>query len=375
MKQLTGFIVAGIVGGLIVLGGIVFIAPSLTDSSTALNSEINIPSRLVSEKINIGKKVPDNFTAAAEKAMPTVVHIKSTQKANEKEDKKNDLFRDFFGEGNRGGGTGSGVIIKENGYIVTNNHVIEGADEYEVTLFDNRKFKAKLIGTDPTTDLAVLKIDASGLPKVEYGNSDQARVGEWVLAVGNPFNLTSTVTAGIISAKGRNIDILENQYKIESFIQTDAAVNPGNSGGALIDINGDLLGINTAIASSTGSFSGYSFAIPVDFVSKIVADLIQYGEVKRGFLGISIQDLDYEIANDLGLGITEGVHVIEVNSESAASDAGLKPDDIIVGVNNTKIKNAPKLQEMIGRGRPGDSVKILVNRDGKEKSFDVTLKE
>ena len=223
--------------------------------------------------------------------------------------------------------------------------------------------------------MAVIKIEDNDLPAINIGNSDNAKVGEWVLAVGNPFNLTSTVTAGIISAKGRNINIIEDAYKIESFIQTDAAVNPGNSGGALVDINGNLLGINTAIASQTGSFSGYSFAIPVNMMQKIVDDLIQYGEVQRGLIGVSIQDLDNEIADDLGINITEGVHIIEVMDDGAAKEAGLLSDDIIVGVDDKGIKNTPQLQEIVGRGRPGDKVKLNINRSGKQQDIVVTLKK
>lgn len=381
MKQFIGFVVAGILGGVIVLGGIQFFAPTMMSQ---MAGDSFVQPTFTSEKgqINVPKSIPDNFTLAAEKGMPAVVHIsakvtKKTTSNNKQSDF--DLFRDFFGGGGGfdapKGGTGSGVIIKSNGYIVTNNHVVDGADDLEVTLYDNRKFKAKLIGRDPNTDLAVIKIEENELPVLTYANSDDVRVGEWVLAVGNPFNLTSTVTAGIVSAIGRSIDILEEQYKIESFIQTDAAVNPGNSGGALIDTKGNLVGINTAIASRTGSFSGYSFAIPVNIMSKIVEDLIEYGEVQRGFLGISIQDMDNEIANDLGLAITEGVHIIDVNPEGAAYAAGMKANDIIIGVDGNHIKNAPKLQEMIGRARPGDKVSIKVNRGGKEKDIAVTLKK
>jgi Do/DeqQ family serine protease len=381
MKQFVGFIIAGVVGGLLVLGGMRMLMPQTNSDVFGINSTTN--GQLVSNpnRLNVGKELPDNFTDAADKAMPAVVHISALQKNSKSKDRDDDfdLFRDFFENpySDRGprGGTGSGVIIKANGYIVTNNHVVEDADEIEVTLYDNRQFKAKLIGTDPNTDLAVLKIEGDDFPSMDYGNSDNVKVGEWVLAVGNPFNLTSTVTAGIVSALGRNIDILQERYKIESFIQTDAAVNPGNSGGALVDTKGNLIGINTAIASRTGTFSGYSFAIPANFVSKIVDDIIEYGEPQRGFLGISIQDLDNEIANDLGIEITKGVHVIEVSPEGAAYEAGLKRDDIIIGVNGKEIKNSPKLQELIGRGRPGEEVSILINRDGREKTFKVILRK
>lgn len=381
MKQLGGFIIAGIVGGLIVLGGL-----KMTNQPTSSQEDNSYNTQFVknNDRVNIGKSVPESFTDAAEIAMPSVVHISAIQNkttASNGNERELDLFREFFGEsplfGDNlpRGGTGSGVIIQNNGYIVTNNHVVEGADEIEVTLYDNRKFEAKLVGTDPSTDLAVIKIENNALPAIEFANSDDAKVGEWVLAVGNPFNLTSTVTAGIISAKGRNINIIEDAYKIESFIQTDAAVNPGNSGGALVDISGKLLGINTAIASRTGSFAGYSFAIPVSMVTKIVDDLIQYGEVQRGLIGISIQDLDNEIADDLGLNITEGVHIIDVIDDGAAQEAGLKTDDVITGVNGKAIKNTPQLQELVGRGRPGDKVQLNINRNGTSKDVEVTLKK
>jgi Do/DeqQ family serine protease len=380
MKQLGGFVLAGVFGGLIVLGGLQFTGVAKTSGEdTAFDTKFVNNSR-----VNQGLSVPESFTTAAENAMESVVHIRAmqTEKAtrSDRDERELDIFRDFFGDGSLGngaprGGTGSGVILQNNGYIVTNNHVVDGADELEVTLYDNRKFKAKLIGVDKSTDLAVIKIEDNDLPAINIGNSDKAKVGEWVLAVGNPFNLTSTVTAGIISAKGRNINIIEDAYKIESFIQTDAAVNPGNSGGALVDINGNLLGINTAIASQTGSFAGYSFAIPVNMMQKIVDDLIQHGEVQRGLIGVSIQDLDNEIADDLGLNITEGVHIIEVMEDGAAKEAGLLSDDIIIGVDNKDIKNTPQLQELVGRGRPGDKVKLNINRSGKQQDIVVTLKK
>ena len=381
MKQLGGFVLAGVFGGLIVLGGLQF-----TGQATNSGDETAFNTQFVSNnsRINQNKSVPESFSVAAEKSMPSVVHISAMQterKTSEGEQREIDIFRDFFGEspllgeGRPRGGTGSGVILQNNGYIVTNNHVIDGADEIEVTLYDNRKFKAKLIGVDKSTDLAVIKIEDNDLPAINIGNSDKAKVGEWVLAVGNPFNLTSTVTAGIISAKGRNINIIEEAYKIESFIQTDAAVNPGNSGGALVDINGNLLGINTAIASQTGSFAGYSFAIPVDMMQKVVDDLIQHGEVQRGLIGISIQDLDNEIADDLGINITEGVHIIEVMDDGAAKEAGLRSDDVITGVDDKGIKNTPQLQELVGRGRPGDQVTLNINRNGSQKDIVVTLKK
>lgn len=238
-------------------------------------------------------------------------------------------------------GSGSGVIISNDGYIVTNNHVVEGADEIKVNLFDNREFKAKLIGTDPSTDLSVIKIDAKDLQFLTFGNSDNVQVGQWVLAVGNPFNLASTVTAGIVSAKTRNINILREKagnLAIESFIQTDAAVNPGNSGGALVDLNGNLIGINSAIATPTGSYAGYSFAIPANLVNKIVRDMIDFGVVQRGFLGVNIREIDDELAKDLKLSKIQGAYIAEVNKESAAEAGGVKRGDVIMKVGDAEIK-------------------------------------
>lgn len=382
MKQFIGFIVAGVLGGVIVLGGMHLAAPTMTVSQVAGDSFVQPTFTSEKGKVNVPKSIPDNFIVAAEKGMPAVVHISATvaKKTASNNDRQSDfdLFRDFFGGGGGldapRGGTGSGVIIKSNGYIVTNNHVVDGADELEVTLYDNRKFKAKLIGRDPNTDLAVIKIEESGLPVLTYANSDDVRVGEWVLAVGNPFNLTSTVTAGIVSAKGRNINILEGSYKIESFIQTDAAVNPGNSGGALVNTNGQLVGINTAIITQSGRYEGYSFAIPANLVRKVVADLKDFGIVQRGFLGVVIEDIDEEIADKLNLKSLEGVHVSDINKGSAADDAGLKANDVITHINNVKVKSMPSLQEQVARYRPGDNIAVSYIRDGKKRSTKLVLK-
>lgn len=388
MKKLALYVLAGMVGGLITLGGSQLLPSSNQTQAELQPAPITQPNygQLATQQTFRTANLPTNFTNAAEKAMPAVVHITAIQnKRTASDSKRNNPFKDFFGDdfdlffGNPYDdmprqGTGSGVIIQNNGYIVTNNHVIDGADEYEVSLYDNRKFKATLVGNDPSTDLAVLKIEATDLPTVSYANSDDVRVGEWVLAVGNPFNLTSTVTAGIVSAKGRDINIMKDIAAIESFIQTDAAVNPGNSGGALIDTEGNLIGINTAIASRTGSFAGYSFAIPINIAKKVVEDLIEHGEVQRGFLGISIRDMDSDIANDLGLTINKGVHVVNVVEGGAADEGGLLKNDIIVGVNGREVNSSPELQEMIGRNRPGDTVRLTVNREGKEKDLQVELK-
>lgn len=340
-----------------------------------------------------GEFVPLDFTATAEKVTNAVVNIRSSQKvlASERNSRINpfgnlpDPFRQFFEPFNqpqpnpRQGdpymhmGTGSGVIINEAGYIVTNNHVVADADEVEVTLHDNRSYKATVVGTDPSTDLALIKIDASGLPKLSLVNSDNVKVGEWVLAVGNPFNLTSTVTAGIVSAKGRNINILQDQYAIESFIQTDAAINPGNSGGALVNLEGGLIGINTAIASPTGAYSGYGFAVPANIVSKVVEDLLQFGTVQRGYLGILIRNVDGNLAKDKKLSVNIGVYVDSLMESSAAAKAGVKAGDVITKVENTPVRSASELQEQISRYHPGDQVQLTVNRNGSEKVFNVTL--
>lgn len=270
-------------------------------------------------------------------------------------------------------GTGSGVIINPDGYIVTNNHVIADADDVEVTLHDNRSYKATVVGTDPTTDLALLQIKEKNLPTLPLVNSDEVKVGEWVLAAGNPFNLTSTVTAGIVSAKGRNINILREQFAVESFIQTDAAINPGNSGGALVNLNGGLIGINTAIASNTGTYAGYGFAVPANIVSKVVEDLMKYGVVQRGVLGVLIRTVDGNLAKEKDLDLTKGAYVDSLLENSAAGVAGIKPGDVIVAVDGAEVSSSPKLQELIARRRPGDVVKLKVNRKGTEKTFDVRL--
>ncbi len=326
------------------------------------------------------------FTFAAEKVMPSVVHIKSTSmRRTSSRNAVPDPFRDFFGEEFFSNpyqerspqpqvGSGSGVIISADGYIVTNNHVIDGAEDIEVSLSDHRSYKARLIGTDPSTDIALIKIEGDNLTPVTLGNSDIVRVGEWVLAIGNPFNLNSTVTAGIVSAKARNINILRDQSAIESFIQTDAAVNPGNSGGALVDLQGNLIGINTAIASPTGSFSGYSFAVPVTIVRKVMEDLLEFGTVQRGFLGVIIRTVDGNLAREKGFDFVEGVYVDSLMSNGAAKDAGVKPGDVIIKVNDRIVKSSSELQAVVGTLRPGNAVNLTVVRDGKEKTLSATLR-
>ncbi len=321
--------------------------------------------------------LPD-LSFAAENSVHAVVHIMVTQRGEYYSG--NPFYEWFFGD--RGGrqsempqrqGAGSGVIITADGYIVTNNHVIEDADEIKVILNDRREYDAKLVGTDPTTDIAVIKIDEKELPFLRYGDSDQLKLGQWVLAVGNPFNLTSTVTAGIVSAKSRNIGINPNKMGIESFIQTDAAVNPGNSGGALVNIQGELVGINTAIASRTGSYSGYSFAVPANIVKKVVGDLTEFGEVQRALLGVTIGDVNAEVAEKYKLDKVEGVFVGEV-VDGGAKDAGIQAEDVIISIDGVKVNTTAQLQEQVSKHRPGDVIKVEVKRDNKKKQFNVTLR-
>ena len=325
-----------------------------------------------------------DFTNAAENTVNGVVHVKTIVEG--KEYYQINPFHFFFGnpdpQPRRGpdrSGSGSGVIISKDGYIVTNNHVIKDAKEIEVRTNDNRSFKAEVIGRDASTDIALLKIEAESLTVVDFGNSDEIRLGEWVLAVGNPLNLTSTVTAGIISAKGRNINILapetsESNAPIESFIQTDAAVNPGNSGGALVNAEGELVGINTAIKSPTGSFTGYSFAVPSNIVKKVVDDLMDFGIVQRAYIGVSIQNITSELAEENKLNTTSGVYVADLTENGAAAEAGIKKGDVIIAVNGQKTASTSQLQERIGRKRPGDEVEVTVLRKGKEEKFKLTLR-
>ena len=322
-----------------------------------------------------------DFTAAAESTVHSVVHI--TTKVVQTTFQR-DPFQEFFygpGAGGRefkqyGSGAGSGVIVSSQGYIVTNNHVIENASEIEVILNDNSKYAAKVVGADPATDIAVLKIEGENFPAIPIGNSDELKIGEWVLAVGNPFNLTSTVTAGIVSAKARNINLLAERNSkevvpIESFIQTDAAVNPGNSGGALVNTRGELIGINTAIASQTGSYAGYSFAVPVNLVDKVMRDLIDFGIVQRGYLGVQISDISQEIKEKNKLPDLKGVFIAKVIEGGSADKAGLKDNDVILKIGSKEVNSVAALQEEIGKRRPGDKVALSV----RQKDGDVVTKE
>ncbi|MDR0693908.1 MAG: trypsin-like peptidase domain-containing protein [Prevotellaceae bacterium] len=321
-------------------------------------------------------KWPD-FTYAAENSVEAVVHVASIYPR--RKETVTSILEYYFGyrspheERRPAVGSGSGVILTTDGYIVTNNHVIDKASDIQVTLYDKRRFPAKLIGTDPATDVAVLKIDTGDLPFLPFGNSDSLRLGEWVLAIGNPYNLTSTITAGIVSAKGRHMLSPDGRFKIESFIQTDAAVNPGNSGGALVNTRGELMGINTAIASPTGSFSGYSFAVPTAIVQKVVEDIIQYGAVQRAVLGIVMTDITDDIAKKMNLAQLDGVFVVNLVAGSAAEKAGIRKEDVITHINGVAVKNTSAVQEQIGRYRPEEQIEVLVERDGKKRHVNVVL--
>ena len=350
--------------------------------NNASSDQLAVPTSFAS--LPATQAMPTDFTMAAEQSVHSVVHVKTTYKMTQAQTFSGDPFFDFFfGRPNNGGrlmpqqeqmATGSGVIISSDGYIVTNNHVVDRANEVEVTLNDKRTFKAKVIGADASTDIALLKIEADSLQPIIFGNSDNLKIGEWVLAVGNPFNLTSTVTAGIVSAKARNINILNSDMKIESFIQTDAAVNPGNSGGALVNTKGELVGINTAIASQTGSYAGYSFAVPTSIVSKVVADLKEFGVVQRAILGVQISDIDDKLAKEKKLTTLEGAYVGAVGENSAAKTGGIEEGDVIVAINNVATKSVAQLQEQIGRYRPGDKIEVTLIRDNKTKKLVVELK-
>ncbi|HRG78120.1 MAG TPA: Do family serine endopeptidase [Cyclobacteriaceae bacterium] len=394
MKRFGSLLLAAILGSVITIVASQWL---MKDQQQGVKIEhINgVPASQVAYQVNEqGQVVPLDFTGTAEKVTKAVVHIRSTQERVSSENSQiPEQFRQFFFDSpfeNQGPrqSTGSGVIINKDGYIVTNNHVVEGADIVQITLYDNRELKAEVIGTDPDTDLAVIKVNEKDLPYLSFVNSDDSKVGQWVLAVGNPFNLNSTVTAGIISAKGRNINIINSgnpgkngqpgtRTAIESFIQTDAAINPGNSGGALVDLTGGLVGINTAIASPTGSYSGYGFAVPSNIVSKITEDLIAFGTVQRGWLGINVTSVASDLVKENDLSVNEGAYVAGFGDDpdkSAAKAAGIKEGDVIVKLDEAPIKSSTALIEYVGRKRPGDKLNVTVNRQGKTIVVPVTLK-
>ncbi len=391
--QILGLVLASTFGGAVALGGFFVFGNKPTVYQTVQQN----PTAQFSKLTPTNGMANVDFVHAAEVTTPSVVHVKTYQEVRFSQRRYQDpmeyFFRDFFGQQQpqrpqqqqqpknqnpeeRPLGFGSGVIISEDGYIVTNNHVIDQADKIEVVLDDKRTFIAEVIGTDPTTDLALLKVSEVDLPFVNFGASDDLKIGEWVLAVGNPFNLTSTATAGIVSAKARNINIIrdKNGLGIESFIQTDAAVNPGNSGGALVNLNGDLIGINTAIQSQTGSFTGYAFAIPSTLVKKVVGDLKEFGMVQRGLLGVMIQPMTAELAAEKGIDNLEGVYINRINKKGAAAEASMEEGDIITAINDVKVNSPAELQEQVARYRPGNEIKISYVRNGSNEDAIVTLK-
>lgn len=363
----------------------------LRNQSTTLQTDGKVPVNYAGffDK-DVPSGIPD-FTAAATSATPAVVHIKTKIKGGTVSSKSKNPFGDLFGDEDPffqffGGpknmtmpdqqASGSGVIVSNDGYIVTNNHVIDGASDINVTLANRKSYKGTVIGTDPNTDLAVIKIDANNLPYMLYGNSDDVKLGQWVMAVGYPLTLDVTVTAGIISAKSRSIGINKSERAIESFIQTDAAVNPGNSGGALINTNGELIGINSAIASPTGSYAGYSYAIPVNIVKKAVTDLIKFGAVQRAYIGIQYprDDISDEQKRAQGIKDGTGVFVTDVADDGAAKAAGLKKGDFVTKLNDVEVSSGPELQEQVARYKPGDKITVTYVRDGKENTTSLTLK-
>ena len=390
MKNYGKLIISAIVGSGITL--VIFLAFVPIGKNTLEIKQISSKpeSTAMFVKNEEGKVVPLDFIGAAKKVRPTVVNVLSTQKlkaqanqgqAPDQFQNWNQFYQFFFGPGNQpqqnqpqeSQAMGSGVIISKDGYIVTNFHVIQGADDITVTLEDNRVFKGKVIGTDPSTDMALLHIDATDLPALPFANSDDIEVGQWVIAVGNPYTLNSTVTAGIISARARALNIYQQENAIASFIQTDAALNPGNSGGALANLDGGLIGINSAIESPTGSFSGYGFAIPSNIVSRVVEDLMKYGVVKRGYMGVVIRGVTGNFAKQKGLEITQGAYIDSVLAGSAADKAGIKPGDVVTAINGMAVAGASQLQEQVLSYQPGQTVNVTVNRKGKAMNFNVTL--
>lgn len=375
----------GLLGGLLPLSIFLIFNSSNTSNdkmSTSSNKDDSIPIQQVSYS-GFPTAAPTDFVEASNKTINSVVHV--TTKVVRTTIQRDPFYEFFYGPGaggrehqQFGQGSGSGVIISDDGYIVTNNHVIEEANEIEITLSDNSTYTAKIVGTDPSTDLAVLKIEATELNAIQFGNSDAVDLGEWVLAVGNPFNLTSTVTAGIISAKARTINIIghnnRNIIPIESFIQTDAAVNPGNSGGALVNTRGELIGINTAIASQTGSYSGYSFAIPSILVRKVSSDLIDFGMVQRAFLGVQITQVNQQLKDEKGLPDTKGVYIAGVSEDSGAESAKIKEGDVILKIGSRAVNSPAELQEEIGKRRPGDKIAVTIRRGNDVLNKEILLK-
>lgn len=385
-QYFLGILLAAIIGGVVALAGVSFLMKPQNAGNFDEKQQASFVNLLSGDDFTIPDGI--NFVASAQVVTPAVVHVKSQVSYAARSER--DPVEEYFGfpdprqdprrgDGNMPMSSGSGVIISPDGYIVTNNHVVEGATKIDISLDNNKRYEATVIGTDPTTDLALLKVDGKNLPFVRFGDSDETKIGEWVLAVGNPFDLNSTVTAGIISAKARNIGILrgvENNLQIESFLQTDAVVNPGNSGGALVNLAGELIGINTAIATQTGTFSGYSFAVPSTLVKKVMDDLMEHGAVQRGLLGVSIQNVSPELADylDKSFPVEQGVYVGGVNENSAGQEAGLKEGDIIIGIDGKTVNSVANLQELVARRRPGDKIDVEYIREGKTVKASATLK-
>ncbi len=350
---------------------------SVSPDSGHTASNASADSGMQYRTVNLSASDYPDFTYAAESAVDAVVYVKVTIRSQRQQMQIDPFFQFFFGSPQQPRereeqGSGSGVIIRSDGYIVTNNHVVNGATKIEVTLNNNKTYEAQLIGADAATDVALLKIDESGLPTVNFGDSDRLRLGEWVLAIGSPYGLRSTITAGIVSAKGRSMSSGE-EFKIESFIQTDAAVNPGNSGGALVNKAGELMGINTMIYSQTGSYSGYSFAVPANIVRKIVNDFIDFGSVRRVKLGVVVGPVNDEIAKRLKLSRIEGVYISEVSTGGSADKSGIKKDDVIVELDSVKINSVAALQEKVNSYHPGDKAEALVIRDGKTREMEIVF--
>lgn len=378
MKKLVSTLAVACFGGVVALTGTHYLYTGNENVSQVFHPNSTSHHYVLTSGASSAAGLNTDFTMAAEKSVNAVVHIKTI--SEQVNNLNYDPFAEwFFGPQKRQQnfiqqGSGSGVIISDDGYIVTNNHVIAGADKIEVILNDRRTYEGELVGTDASTDVALLKIKEKGLPYLPYGNSDYVKVGEWALAVGNPFNLESTVTAGIISAKGRNNILDNNKRPIESFIQTDAAVNPGNSGGALVNTNGELIGINTAIASNNGAYQGYSFAVPVNIVKKVVSDLVEFGTVQRAYLGVNIQDVDAKFAQEKNLKQLNGVYVRGLTQGGSAQEAGIEEGDLITKIQDVNVKSVSELQEQISKYRPGDKINATVLRNNKELSMSVILK-
>ncbi|MBI9042029.1 Do family serine endopeptidase [Lutibacter sp.] len=371
MKKILSIVLFSALGGALTLGAYkLFVEkPQVVFEQSSLEKPTTVQANYTNAMLGAAENT--DFTVAAEKTLNSVVHVKNTMLQTVK-----DPYAEFFyGQGNGTRqfsqvGTGSGVIISSDGYIVTNNHVINKATDISVILNNKKEYKAKIIGTDPTNDIALIKVDAKDLPYVTFGDSDHIKVGEWVLAVGNPYNLTSTVTAGIVSAKGRDLD---GNGSVDSFIQTDAAVNPGNSGGALVNARGELIGINTAISSMTGSFVGYSFAVPSNIAKKVIEDLMEYGNVQKAILGVVGGELDGKIAENLDLKNTEGFYISDVSENTGAAKAGLKAKDIIIQLDDVKISTFSDLTGFLRTKRPNDKVQVTYLRNGEQNSVQVTL--